>query len=66
MDSLGITMKESTRVTIMNDQCNNCYRRYWHVKLAKWVYSRETVGMMCQLCGHDYAKPDDKKEVTDG
>ena len=49
------TMRDLVEVLegLAPERCPTCNGREWIN--GQWVYSRETVGMVCQTCGHDYA-----------
>jgi hypothetical protein len=36
------------------ERCRTCQGMSWNVRLGKFVYSRETVGLVCETCGWDY------------
>lgn len=40
------------------ERCPTCQGRFWHVLRGEWIYTRETVGMVCQTCGRDYSEPE--------
>lgn len=35
-------------------ECPTCNGWVWSERLGKFIRRRETVGMVCSMCGHDY------------
>ena len=46
----------------MKPRCHTCHGRYWNVIHGKWIYTRETMGMVCPTCGRDFTKEDDDEK----